>query len=72
MDHIEKMAAECMKDLNEDEEEEADDEDLEKDTDLLVCITLLARSLVCFSFFKTQTTRKLHVPKMSINFVVRG
>ncbi|NXL27434.1 C2D1B protein, partial [Glaucidium brasilianum] len=35
MDHIEKMAAECMKDLNEDEEEEADDEDLEKDTDLL-------------------------------------
>ncbi|KAM6129266.1 coiled-coil and C2 domain-containing protein 1B isoform 2-T3 [Phoenicopterus ruber ruber] len=34
MDHIEKMAAECMKDLNEDEEEEADD-DLEKDTDLL-------------------------------------
>ncbi|NXN93257.1 C2D1B protein, partial [Rhinopomastus cyanomelas] len=34
MDHIEKMAAECMKDLNEDEEE-ADDEDLEKDTDLL-------------------------------------
>ncbi|XP_010288188.1 PREDICTED: coiled-coil and C2 domain-containing protein 1B [Phaethon lepturus] len=35
MDHIEKMAAECMKDLNEDEEEEADDDDLEKDTDLL-------------------------------------
>ncbi|NXP15275.1 C2D1B protein, partial [Thinocorus orbignyianus] len=35
MDHIEKMAAECMKDLNEDEEEEDDDEDLEKDTDLL-------------------------------------
>ncbi|NXE09048.1 C2D1B protein, partial [Lophotis ruficrista] len=35
MDHIEKMAAECMKDLNEDEEGEADDEDLEKDTDLL-------------------------------------
>lgn len=35
MDHIEKMAAECMKDLNEDEGEEADDEDLEKDTDLL-------------------------------------
>ncbi|NXF89861.1 C2D1B protein, partial [Eubucco bourcierii] len=35
MDHIEKMAAECMKDLNEDEEEEADDEDLERDTDLL-------------------------------------
>ncbi|KFW64436.1 Coiled-coil and C2 domain-containing protein 1B, partial [Pygoscelis adeliae] len=35
MEHIEKMAAECMKDLNEDEEEEADDEDLEKDTDLL-------------------------------------
>ncbi|KAM6199290.1 coiled-coil and C2 domain-containing protein 1B [Sarcoramphus papa] len=35
MDHIEKMAAECMKDLHEDEEEEADDEDLEKDTDLL-------------------------------------
>ncbi|XP_010002325.1 PREDICTED: coiled-coil and C2 domain-containing protein 1B [Chaetura pelagica] len=34
MDHIEKMAAECMKDLDEDEEEEAD-EDLEKDTDLL-------------------------------------
>ncbi|NXB52045.1 C2D1B protein, partial [Leucopsar rothschildi] len=33
MDHIEKMAAECMKDLNEDED--ADDEDLEKDTDLL-------------------------------------
>ncbi|NWV17373.1 C2D1B protein, partial [Origma solitaria] len=35
MDHIEKMAAECMKDLNEDEEEDADDEDLEKDADLL-------------------------------------
>ncbi|KAM6414865.1 coiled-coil and C2 domain-containing protein 1B [Rhynochetos jubatus] len=35
MDDIEKMAAECMKDLNEDEEEEADEEDLEKDTDLL-------------------------------------
>ncbi|NXM32385.1 C2D1B protein, partial [Oxyruncus cristatus] len=35
MDHIEKMAAECMKDLNEDEEDDADDEDLEKDTDLL-------------------------------------
>ncbi|NWV59908.1 C2D1B protein, partial [Malurus elegans] len=35
MDHIEKMAAECMKDLNEDEEEDADDEDLERDTDLL-------------------------------------
>ncbi|XP_050162279.1 coiled-coil and C2 domain-containing protein 1B isoform X2 [Myiozetetes cayanensis] len=35
MDHIEKMAAECMKDLTEDEEEDADDEDLEKDTDLL-------------------------------------
>ncbi|NXX31910.1 C2D1B protein, partial [Nicator chloris] len=35
MDHIEKMAAECMKDLNEDEEEDADDEDVEKDTDLL-------------------------------------
>ncbi|NXO23741.1 C2D1B protein, partial [Cisticola juncidis] len=35
MDHIEKMAAECMKDLNEDEEEDVDDEDLEKDTDLL-------------------------------------
>ncbi|KAK1212075.1 C2D1B protein, partial [Pygoscelis papua] len=35
VEHIEKMAAECMKDLNEDEEEEADDEDLEKDTDLL-------------------------------------
>ncbi|NXW57925.1 C2D1B protein, partial [Eurystomus gularis] len=34
MDHIEKMAAECMKDLNEDEEE-VGDEDLEKDTDLL-------------------------------------
>ncbi|NXH38926.1 C2D1B protein, partial [Dicaeum eximium] len=33
MDHIEKMAAECMKDLK--EEEDADDEDLEKDTDLL-------------------------------------
>nr|XP_021380690.1 coiled-coil and C2 domain-containing protein 1B [Lonchura striata domestica] len=33
MDHIEKMAAECMKDLH--EEEDADDEDLEKDTDLL-------------------------------------
>ncbi|NXO56012.1 C2D1B protein, partial [Aramus guarauna] len=35
MDHIEKMAAECMKDLNEDEEDEDDEEDLEKDTDLL-------------------------------------
>ncbi|KAM8805755.1 coiled-coil and C2 domain-containing protein 1B [Eudromia elegans] len=34
MDHIEKMAAECMKDLNEDDEETEDD-DLEKDTDLL-------------------------------------
>ncbi|NXE51529.1 C2D1B protein, partial [Casuarius casuarius] len=34
MDHIEKMAAECMKDLNEDEEETEDD-DVEKDTDLL-------------------------------------
>lgn len=45
MDHIEKMAAECMKDLNEDEGEEADDEDLEKDTDLLVWITLLAERL---------------------------
>lgn len=44
IDHIEKMAAECMKDLNEDEGEEADDEDLEKDTDLLVCITLLVKS----------------------------
>ncbi|XP_050817620.1 coiled-coil and C2 domain-containing protein 1B [Gopherus flavomarginatus] len=32
MDHIEKMAAECMKDLNEEEEEE---EGLEEDTDLL-------------------------------------
>uniref|UniRef100_A0A8C3RSR4 Coiled-coil and C2 domain-containing protein 1B n=1 Tax=Chelydra serpentina TaxID=8475 RepID=A0A8C3RSR4_CHESE len=32
MDHIEKMAAECMKDLNEEE-----DEGLEEDTDLLVC-----------------------------------
>uniref|UniRef100_A0A8B9IY93 Coiled-coil and C2 domain-containing protein 1B n=1 Tax=Amazona collaria TaxID=241587 RepID=A0A8B9IY93_9PSIT len=54
MDHIEKMAAECMKDLNEDEEDEADDEDLEKDTDLLVRITLLARSftvsLLCLGF----------------------
>lgn len=46
MDHIEKMAAECMKDLNEDEE--GDDEDLEKDTDLLVCITLLAKSFTMF------------------------
>ncbi|NXY90957.1 C2D1B protein, partial [Alcedo cyanopectus] len=37
MDHIEKMAAECMKDLNEEEEEEEadDDDDLEKDTELL-------------------------------------
>lgn len=35
MDHIEKMAAECMKDLNEDEEG-TEDEDLEEDTDLLV------------------------------------
>lgn len=43
MDHIEKMAAECMKDPN-DDEGEAEDEDLEKDTDLLVCVTLLARS----------------------------
>uniref|UniRef100_A0A674J5Q7 C2 domain-containing protein n=1 Tax=Terrapene triunguis TaxID=2587831 RepID=A0A674J5Q7_9SAUR len=34
MDHIEKMAAECMKDLNEEKEE---DEGLEEDTDLLVC-----------------------------------
>ncbi|KAM7161822.1 coiled-coil and C2 domain-containing protein 1B [Macrochelys suwanniensis] len=33
MDHIEKMAAECMKDLNEEEKEE--DEGLEEDTDLL-------------------------------------
>uniref|UniRef100_A0A8D0F7A0 Coiled-coil and C2 domain-containing protein 1B n=1 Tax=Strix occidentalis caurina TaxID=311401 RepID=A0A8D0F7A0_STROC len=61
MDHIEKMAAECMKDLNEDEEEEADDEDLEKDTDLLVCITLLAKSfskvfLICFIIFSETTS----------------
>ncbi|XP_073213810.1 coiled-coil and C2 domain-containing protein 1B isoform X2 [Lepidochelys kempii] len=34
MDHIEKMAAECMKDLNEEEEKE-EDEGLEEDTDLL-------------------------------------
>ncbi|NWI20447.1 C2D1B protein, partial [Crypturellus soui] len=34
MDHIEKMAAECMKDLNEDDDETEVD-DLEKDTDLL-------------------------------------
>uniref|UniRef100_A0A7M4E2H2 Coiled-coil and C2 domain-containing protein 1B n=1 Tax=Crocodylus porosus TaxID=8502 RepID=A0A7M4E2H2_CROPO len=34
MEHIEKMAAECMKDLNEDEEG-TEDEDLEEDTDLL-------------------------------------
>ncbi|NXU74786.1 C2D1B protein, partial [Oreotrochilus melanogaster] len=34
MHHIEKMAAECMKDLDEDEEED-DDQDLEEDTDLL-------------------------------------
>lgn len=33
MDHIEKMAAECMKDLNEEEKEEEDG--LEEDTDLL-------------------------------------
>uniref|UniRef100_A0A8B9BRJ0 Coiled-coil and C2 domain-containing protein 1B n=1 Tax=Anser brachyrhynchus TaxID=132585 RepID=A0A8B9BRJ0_9AVES len=47
MDHIEKLAADCMKDLNEDEEE-AEDEDLEKDTDLLVCVTLLSRSFSVF------------------------
>lgn len=35
MDHIEKMAAECMKDLNEEEKEEEDG--LEEDTDLLSC-----------------------------------
>lgn len=35
MDHIEKMAIECMKDLNEEEKEE--DEGLEEDMDLLVC-----------------------------------
>lgn len=71
MDHIEKMAAECMKDLNEDEEEEADDEDLEKDTDLLVCITLLAKSFcmsLLFVFLKTE----LHLAKMSVDFVVRS
>lgn len=34
MDHIEKMAADCMKDLDEDE----DDDELEEDNDLLVCI----------------------------------
>uniref|UniRef100_A0A672U5A8 Coiled-coil and C2 domain-containing protein 1B n=1 Tax=Strigops habroptila TaxID=2489341 RepID=A0A672U5A8_STRHB len=64
MDHIEKMAAECMKELNEDEEEEADDDDLEKDTDLLVCRTLLARSfsmsllffLICFIIFSETTS----------------
>lgn len=56
MDHIEKMAAECMKDLNEDEEEEADDEDLEKDTDLLVCKTLLAKGFsVSLVSFKNRT-----------------
>uniref|UniRef100_A0A8C0B331 Coiled-coil and C2 domain-containing protein 1B n=1 Tax=Buteo japonicus TaxID=224669 RepID=A0A8C0B331_9AVES len=56
MDHIEKMAAECMKDLNEDEGEEADDEDLEKDTDLLVCITLLAKSFSMSLLFGVFTT----------------
>lgn len=34
MDHIEKMAADCMKDLDEDEE----DDELEEDHDLLVCM----------------------------------
>lgn len=71
MDRIEKMAAECMKDLNEDEEEEADDEDLEKDTDLLVCITLLAKSFcmsLLFVFLKTE----LPLAKMSVDFVVRS
>lgn len=33
MDHIEKLAAECMKDMDEDE-----DEGLEEDTELLVYI----------------------------------
>uniref|UniRef100_A0A8B9EQ02 Coiled-coil and C2 domain-containing protein 1B n=1 Tax=Anser cygnoides TaxID=8845 RepID=A0A8B9EQ02_ANSCY len=47
MDHIEKLAADCMKDLNEDEEE-TEDEDLEKDTDLLVRVTLLVRSFSVF------------------------
>lgn len=47
MDHIEKLAADCMKDLNEDEEE-TEDEDLEKDTDLLVRVTLLARHFSVF------------------------
>lgn len=38
MDHIEKMAAECMKDLNED-----DDEGLEEDTELLVYTSSVGR-----------------------------
>lgn len=64
MDHIEKMAAECMKDLNEDEEEDADDEDLEKDTDLLVCVTVSREFYYVFSFLTG-----LHSAKMSVNFV---
>jgi len=60
MDHIEKMAAECMKDLN-DDEGEAEDEDLEKDTDLLVCVTLLARSFSMQNIpYKVQVSHTLH------------
>lgn len=62
MDHIEKLAADCMKDLNEDEEE-AEDEDLEKDTDLLVCVTLLSRS---FSVFIIDSVLWLPVEAVSL------
>lgn len=58
MDHIEKMAAECMKDLNEDEEEDADDEDLEKDTDLLVCVTVSREFYHVFFFFNRTAFSK--------------
>lgn len=36
MAHIEKLAAECLQDVG-DEAEEEEDEELEADTDLLVC-----------------------------------
>lgn len=36
MDHIEKLAADCMRDVEEEEGEE--EEGLEEDADLLVCL----------------------------------
>lgn len=71
MDHIEKMAAECMKDLNEDEEEEADDEDLERDTDLLVCITLSAERFGVSLVFVWRGFKQ-HLAEMCASFVVKS